>query len=131
MVDVRHRTPGHYAMAGVALIRTADVAGTLTGGDNTVVASSAISKYVVVIHHRRRPAIGVVTVLAKICRTDVIRRFSGRTASVMTLDAPCNHTHVRKIGWRPCDGGMTHITFTRGDDVIGRLPGGSHAVMAS
>ena len=130
MVNTRHGTPGHHTMAGVALIRTADVTGTLTGGDNTVVASCAISQYIVVIDHRRRPTIGVMTVLAKISRANVIRRLSGRTASVMTLDAPGNYTRVREIGRRPCDGGMTHITLTRGDDVIGRLSGRSYAVVA-
>lgn len=81
-------------MAGVALISAAGVTGTLAGGDRAIVTGRAISQYVAVIHHRRSPAIRVMTVLAQIGRTDVIRRFSGRTASVMTLDAPGNHAHM-------------------------------------
>lgn len=94
VIDRRYWTPGHHAMTGIALVGTANMTGVLSRSDHAIVAGRTASQYVVMIHHRRRPPISVMTILTKLGRADVIRRFSGCSAAVMTLRAPGDHSRV-------------------------------------
>ena len=123
--------PPQRCMAVIAVIAADDVVGVLARRDHTIVARTASAQHIGVIYGKYRgPAIRCMAVLADTGRQDVCRRLASRVDTIVARDAIAADVCVVEDSRHPCRGVMTVVALLAGGDMIRRLAGCLHPVVA-
>ena len=92
------RQPCNSTVAIVAIVAAGDVVGVLAFGYAAIMACRACTEHLGVIHQNHRDEYGcAMAVFANIRRQRVRRTFTGRSSTVMAVDAAAGDARVIKI----------------------------------